>query len=395
MSVPRETLDVLVVDDEAVLCQGVRRILEPLALEIPDAGCGTDFRVRTAGSGESCLREVEARAPDILLLDYKLPGMTGLDVLNELAPAGKGILVVMITAYASLETAVRATKLGAYDFLAKPFSPDELRYVMRKASANILLARKARRLEAEKRQIRFEFLSVLAHELKAPLNAVEGYLDILRERTQGEDLHMIERSLVRIGGAKKLIFDLLDLTRIESGLKRREPRRLDLVPLLRSALESVERDAQARKLSVEVEAAPEVVLAADAGEMEIVFNNLVSNAVKYNRDGGRVRVLLRREGEGVRVEVEDTGIGMRPEDAAKLFREFVRIRSAETARVPGSGLGLSTVRKLAQLYGGDASVRSEYGKGSVFTVTLKDAPLDESLKQTQKGGTNHVTSASH
>ena len=393
MSEPRETLRVLVVDDEAVLCQGVRRILEPLTVDLPEAGGGASFQVRVVGSGEDCLREVEAAAPDILLLDYKLPGMTGIDVLNAIAPAGKGILVIMVTAYASLETAVRATKLGAYDFLAKPFSPDELRYVMRKAVTNILLSRRTRRLEAEKRQIRFEFLSVLAHELKAPLNAVEGYLDILAERTGGDELHMVRRSLARIGGAKKLIFDLLDLTRIESGLKRREPRRLDLVPLLRCALEAVDRDVRAQGLTVELDSAPEVFLDADPGEIEIVFNNLVSNAVKYNRPGGRVRASLSRRDGGVVFAVEDTGIGMRPEDAAKLFREFTRIRNAETAGVPGSGLGLSTVRKLAQIYGGDAAVSSEPGKGSVFTVTLKDAPLPAE-EQKQTGG-DYVTSASH
>lgn len=393
MSEPREVLSVLVVDDEAVLCQGVRRILEPLTVDLPEAGGGASFRVRVAGSGEDCLREVAASAPDILLLDYKLPGMTGIDVLNQIAPAGKGILVIMVTAYASLETAVRATKLGAYDFLAKPFSPDELRYVMRKAVTNILLSRRTRRLEAEKRQIRFEFLSVLAHELKAPLNAVEGYLDILAERTGGDELHMVRRSLARIGGAKKLIFDLLDLTRIESGLKRRELRRLDLVPLLRCALEAVERDVRAQGLTVEVDSAPEVFLDADPGEMEIVFNNLVSNAVKYNRPGGRVTARLSRQDGGVVFAVEDTGVGMRPEDAAKLFREFTRIRNAETAGVPGSGLGLSTVKKLAQIYGGDAAVNSEPGKGSVFTVTLKDAPLP-APEQTQTGG-DYVTSASH
>jgi len=370
VSEPRETLRVLVVDDEAVLCQGVRRILEPLTVDLPEAGGGASFQVRVVGSGEDCLREVEAAAPDILLLDYKLPGMTGIDVLNAIAPAGKGILVIMVTAYASLETAVRATKLGAYDFLAKPFSPDELRYVMRKAVTNILLSRRTRRLEAEKRQIRFEFLSVLAHELKAPLNAVEGYLDILAERTGGDELHMVRRSLARIGGAKKLIFDLLDLTRIESGLKRREPRRLDLVPLLRCALEAVDRDVRAQGLTVELDSAPEVFLDADPGEIEIVFNNLVSNAVKYNRPGGRVRASLSRRDGGVVFAVEDTGIGMRPEDAAKLFREFTRIRNAETAGVPGSGLGLSIIQGIVQQHGGEITVRSAPGEGTRFDIYL-------------------------
>jgi signal transduction histidine kinase len=112
---------------------------------------------------------------------------------------------------------------------------------------------------------------------------------------------------------------------------------------------------------------------ADPDELEIVLNNLVSNAVKYNRDGGSVTVALAREGDTVRITVADTGIGMTPEESAKLFTEFVRIKNEDTIKILGSGLGLSTVRKLAQMYGGDASVKSERGSGSIFTVILRDA----------------------
>jgi signal transduction histidine kinase len=372
VSLTREELNVLVVDDENVLCQGVRRVLEPLTVEVPEHGAQAVFRIRAVGSGEECLRQLSVQAPDVLLLDHKLPGMTGLELLNRIFSPQQSLLVVMITAYANLDTAVRATKLGAYDFLAKPFTPDELRGVMRKAATHVVLSRRTRKLEAEKRQIRFEFLSVLAHELKAPLNAVEGYMDILHERLGGEELGMVERSSARLGGMKKLIYDLLDLTRIESGAKRRELKLIDLAPLLRGAVEVVARDAQQRRIRVELEVPGPVPLHADAGEMEIIFNNLLSNAVKYNRDEGRVLARLRRDGDRVSLEVEDTGIGLTAEEMGKLFREFVRIRNDETANILGSGLGLSTVKKLARLYGGDAVVRSTAGVGSTFVVTLCD-----------------------
>jgi signal transduction histidine kinase len=105
-----------------------------------------------------------------------------------------------------------------------------------------------------------------------------------------------------------------------------------------------------------------------------VLNNLVSNAVKYNRDGGSVTVALERRDGVVKIQVADTGIGLSPEESAKLFSEFVRIKNEDTYKILGSGLGLSTVRKLAQLYDGDATVKSEKGSGSIFTVTLRDAP---------------------
>ncbi len=111
-----------------------------------------------------------------------MPGISGLEVLDRLADMQTDMLTIMITAYASIETAVSATKRGAYDFLAKPFTPDELKSTIRKAAARLILAKQARKLAEEKQQVRFEFIRVLAHELKAPLNAVAGYLELIQKR---------------------------------------------------------------------------------------------------------------------------------------------------------------------------------------------------------------------
>jgi len=109
---------------------------------------------------------------------------------------------------------------------------------------------------------------------------------------------------------------------------------------------------------------------ADRGEVEILFNNLVGNAVKYNRAGGRVDVTVAPTEGGVRVDVADTGIGLSANEASRLFQEFVRIKNGRTRMIPGTGLGLSIVKKVAQLYGGDVTVQSEPNVGSCFTVTL-------------------------
>jgi signal transduction histidine kinase len=112
------------------------------------------------------------------------------------------------------------------------------------------------------------------------------------------------------------------------------------------------------------------VLQADRGEIEIMLNNLVSNAVKYNRDGGRVDVTLSGGVEGVTMAVKDTGIGMTKEETAKLFGEFVRIKNTKTRNIMGSGLGLSILRKLANMYGGEVTVESQPDVGTTFTVRL-------------------------
>ncbi|RPI32342.1 MAG: sensor histidine kinase, partial [Actinomycetota bacterium] len=202
----------------------------------------------------------------------------------------------------------------------------------------------------------------------------EGYLNILRTTEADQNLQMIERSIVRVDGMKKLIGDLLDLTRIESGKRERVIARLDMVQLAKASMELFAVDAERRGITMELDADAGAELHADAGEAEIVLNNLISNAVKYNRDGGSVRVELRRLDGGLRISVTDTGYGLTAEEQAKLFTEFMRIKNEHTVKVLGSGLGLSTVRKIANLYEGEAGVTSETGVGSTFTVTLNDTP---------------------
>ena len=374
-----ETLHLLVVDDEMGMRLSVERALRHYSTHLPDLQQDVNFRVSQAESGEAALALIEADKPDIILLDYKLPGISGLDVLTFLKEKKQDILVVMITAYASLETAVQATKSGAFDFLAKPFTPEELRATVHKTTKHCIVQRQAAKLAEERRQIRFEFLSVLAHELKSPLAAVEGNLFIMRDHMAGEAIgeydHLVSRSLIRLEGMKKLIFDLLDLTRIESGQKKRVLAEVDICAVARQAIETHSMLASDKKVTVTFEGPEAIFLQADAGELEIIFNNLISNAVKYNKDGGSVVVAVRESGPFVSVAVRDTGIGMTKEEVARLFGEFTRIKNQKTMNILGSGLGLSILKRLSHLYGGQVTVESVPDEGSTFTVMLKKEPV--------------------
>lgn len=365
-------LTVLVVDDESGMRAGMRRALRGLTVEGGDRTCALE--VEEAADGRQALDRLAKGGVDILLLDHGMPEVTGLEVLEELRRSESETLAVMVTAYATLEMAVQATKEGAYDFLAKPFTPAELRETVLKAARHLAASRAAKRLTAEKRRVRFEFLSVLAHELKAPLGAVEGYLRLLQEGVVDDDpktlAHVVDRSLARLDGMRKLIFDLLDLTRIESGHKVREVSDVDLVEAAGRAVETFQPLAAERGIEVTLEAPDTAVLQSDSGEMEIVLNNLVSNAVKYNRDGGRVTVRVTEEPERLRLDVADTGIGMDEDEVDRLFGEFVRIKNDKTRGIEGSGLGLSILRRLARLNGGDVTVASVPDEGTTFTVTL-------------------------
>jgi signal transduction histidine kinase len=336
-----------------------------------------DFQVEQAESGERALEIIGRGPPDILLLDHKMPGISGLDVLDRVRGLQADMLTIMITAYASIETAVTATKRGAYDFLAKPFTPDELKSTVRKAATRLVLAKQARKLVEEKREVRFQFIRVLGHELQAPLNAVEGYLQMIKGQTAGDNpaayAQMLDRSILRIEGMRKLIADLLDMTHIESGRRDRQLAPIDVREVARAAMETLSSSAAARNITLHLEPDAPLTMVADRGEIEMIFNNLLSNAIKYNRDGGRVEIAIGRQPEQVVIRVSDTGIGMTAEEAARLFGEFVRIRNEKTQNVLGSGLGLSIVKKIALLYGGDATVQSRPDAGSTFTVVLHEA----------------------
>lgn len=368
-------LTVLTADDEPGIRAGVARALRDFRIPVGDDGKTWSLRVEEAADGRATLDRLDAGGVDLLLLDHGMPAATGLDVLAALHEREEPPLTVMVTAYGTLEMAVQATKEGAFDFLAKPFTPAELRGTVAKAVRHLAATREARRLAAEKRRVRFEFLSVLAHELKAPLGAVEGYLRLLHEGVVADDpqaaARIVDRCLARLEGMRKLIFDLLDLTRIESGQKTRELTDVDLAAAAAEALETVRPAADARGIRLSLAAQGDVVLHGDPGEQQIILNNLLTNAVKYNRDGGEVVVTLAGDAEAVRLAVRDTGIGMTAEEAGSLFGEFARIRNDRTRGIEGSGLGLSIVRRLARLHGGDVTVASEPDVGSVFTVTLR------------------------
>jgi len=374
-------LKVLVIDDEKHMCSAIGKALAQYNPEVKDTDEKISFSIDTAYTAEEAFRKIEKMDPDIILLDYKLPDMSGLDILQKVKFDESECLVIMITAYASLETAVSAIKSGAFDFIAKPFSPEDLRKTVFKAVQQLILARQVRKLTEEKRKVRFQFISVLGHELKAPLNAIEGYLSLIKEKALGDDvsnyMEMIERCLIRIDGMRKLIVDLLDLTRIESGEKKRELGNFNIVDIAEESVENIKMEAEKRGIEIILQAEKEIYANCDRGEILVIFNNLISNAVKYNKDNGKVWVRIKRDDGKVNIEVEDTGIGMTKEDQKKLFKEFTRIRNEKTKHILGSGLGLAIVKKIADLYNGSVSVESEPDKGSKFKVILVDKTNDK------------------
>jgi PAS domain S-box-containing protein len=481
----------LVVDDERGLREGIRRIFE-----------AEGFEVVTAENGTEGIARGREREFDIVLLDLMMPDVDGLGVLEALHARWPDTEYVMITAYAGIDTAVQATKLGATTYIPKPFTPDQILLEVRRALETRRLTLEARALRAEQERRLLEisreqsrlrtiinaigdavfvtnledeivlanpqtrslfafptsikagdriadllpdeviahiteakerlaagaellarewekepdlalvlaiktapvrdpdgsvigyvttlqdvtthkrldhqksqFVSMVAHELKAPLSAISGYLDTMQTRMLGGDLSayetMIDRSRLRLGSMIDLINDLLGISRMELGTARREIEPVDLASVAAGVVEFLAQEMAKRSITCAVRIADAVPLVDfDRDELVRVITNLVSNAIKYNRDGGEIHLTAERDDDSVLVRVRDTGIGMRAEEAALLFREFYRVKNEKTRAIPGTGLGLSIVKRIIESYHGNVQVESVFGEGTTFTLRI-------------------------
>ncbi len=367
-------LKVLVIDDEPGIRSGVSRILNNFHVTYPFMDEDYTFEVKEASTGEEGIVILDNDLPDILLLDNKLPGIQGVEVLEYVRNRKYDIVVAMITSYASLDVAVRATRDGATDFIPKPFTPQELKSSIENITKQQYLKRITHKMNQEGKKIRYQFLSVLSHELKAPLNAIEGYLRMMQEKQSGDKIDdyatPIERSLQRVQGMRNLIMDLLDFTKIRLERKEEKIEEVDLAIIARGAIITVQPYAIQMEVAVNLIIKSDTTIMADPADMEIIFNNLVSNAVKYNKPGGKAEITLDGDDNEVIVTFSDTGIGINETDRENLFTEFVRIKNEKTRNISGSGLGLSIVRKVTELYHGSIKVDSTPDVGTVFTVRL-------------------------
>ncbi len=369
-----ETLKVLVVDDEPGIRSGIERILRNFTVVFPFVEDDFAYEMIMAETGEKAIEIINAEKIDIILLDNQLPGINGIEVLEYIKEKEYDTFVMMITSYASLDLAVKATNNGAYNFVPKPFTPQELKVAIESITKQLYLKRMTQKMYKAGKQIRFQFLSVLSHELKSPINAIEGYLRIMHEKQVGENIDdymtMIDRSMERLKGMRNLILDLLDFTKLESGKKTRTIKQVDLHEIITIAMDTIKPVAIQKQVEIFFDGEEDTYLMTDRNEMEIVMNNLISNAVKYNRNEGKVNISLKKREKDIQIVVEDTGIGMTEEEMGKLFHDFVRIKNSKTQNVTGSGLGLSITKKMVELNGGTIDLKSTPDIGSAFTVTL-------------------------
>jgi signal transduction histidine kinase len=267
-------------------------------------------------------------------------------------------------------------KAGAYDFLPKPFVPDELRLIVRRGFERRRLLQVSRQCEVDRELQRRRFVTFVSHQLKTPLVAVHQYLDVLRRLDDGPEgaarrREWLERCLARTEELRRLIDDWLTLAELEGGRLGRRRVPVDVAAAIRPVVATYEGLAARDGITITAEL-PETpcTIRGDPTCLGVLFDNLVANAIKYNRPGGRVRVRAAAHPGEVVVEVIDTGIGIPAAALPRLFDEFFRVARPGAPGVEGTGLGLPICRRIASEHGGVIDVESAEGVGSTFRVRL-------------------------
>lgn len=487
-----EKINILVVDDEKGIREGCRRIL-----------ASEGYSVDVGSNGKEGLELAKSKQYDLLLVDLMMPVMGGIELMEELRRFDSEIIMIVVTGFATIETAVDAMRHGAYDYVPKPFTPDQLLAVVNRGLEKRRLSQQALRLIEERDQkllevaneksklhtivssiadgilvintehqlvlwnpaaikmlglsgqletgkeingiipqqdligiidkgfspessqytiiseeivlpapqkktimvnvskvrdetgrdlgvvatlsdittlkeineIKSQFVAMVTHELRAPLSAIEGYLSAYLTGAAGNDpkmyQQMMERAKQRAHSLLELVNDLLQYSKLESKSVARKKELLDISDIIAGTVELLKGQGAAKDIRFELNI-PDALpfIEADKAEMEQLFTNLVSNAIKYNVKNGKVTVDAKPDGHFLNISVSDTGIGIDEESLPCVFDEFFRVCGPETRYVTGTGLGLSIVKKIVESHFGQIKVESKVGKGTTFTVML-------------------------
>jgi signal transduction histidine kinase len=346
--------DVLIVDD----------FPDTLAL-YQDVLAEDGHRVRVAQSGVEALRIVEAREPELVLLDVSMPGMDGVEVLRRLrGRRGGGPSVIMLTAARREPHAIEAgLKEGADAYLTKPIDSRELLARVRAALETFRLRRV---LEAQRR----DHIAMLVHDLRHPLSS----LGLMAEVLESEDLaHEERRSAVAqmrtmCSEMARLVDGVLVASRLEAGVFSVEPRKVPLRAIVEPMLRVFTPVATRRRVVLEFEGSLDLELNADPQKLRQALDNLVANALKFTPRGGRVRVRVWRERNEVTLEISDTGPGIAPAERDSIFDRYKQGSRGRAAG--GAGLGLAIARGIAEAHGGSIAVSAGEAGGASFRIVL-------------------------
>ena len=395
----------LVVDDEESLRITTAAIFE-----------NEGYIVHTASSGDEAIALLSDGDYDLVLTDLHMEGGDGLSVLNQIRQQAPLTISVVLTGFASVESAIAALQEGAYDYLVKPCDIESMKHTIRRGvehrrlmlaeqkarmdlqQLNLDLERRIEERTAELKRLNVEladanrakdvFLATLSHELRTPLTPVVGWIKLLRsgsldEKSVAQALDAIERNAWL---QSRLIDDLLDTSRIATGKLHFEPKPTDLNTVVKAAVDTVRSSAATRNIDLSLSLWPvSLIVMGEPVRLQQIAWNLVSNAIKFTEPGGKVRVTTGLNGAQAYLEVVDTGVGIEPEFLPHVFDRFRQADGSTSRRHGGLGLGLAIADGLAKMHGAKLEAESEgVGQGSRFIFRIALAPGGKAAPETIK-----------
>src|SRR6266851_1883132 len=408
----------LVVDDEESVAVTMGAILEM-----------DGYSVSVTMSGADALRQIREMPFDLVLTDLRLDDIDGLTILSEICRVHPDTVTIILTGYASMESAIKALREGAYDYLVKPCDVDELRAVVARGierrQLGLQLKERLGELETANRTIRelnqdlelridaataqlqvrmqelataleqlqeidrlkSRFLSMASHELKTPLTSISGLAQVLLRRMrrrlemgrpndeewqEEQDGHVGRLELLNSQTARlgRLVDELLDVSRIESGKLEFRLQPVDMAQLLGEVAERMQLSTTQHTISVDLKGAAENPVDADRDHLEQVLDNLVSNAIKFSPEGGTIMLRVREQGDTVVISIKDPGVGIPGDQLDAVFGLFYQAEDPVSRRTGGMGLGLYISKEIISRHGGRIWAESQPGAGSTFNFSL-------------------------
>jgi two-component system, NtrC family, sensor kinase len=369
-----DPIRLLLVDDEADFRRAIARRLTKRGITPAEAA-----------NGEECLQLLAEQPMDVVVLDVKMPGMNGIEVLARIKEKHPETEVILLTGHATTPDGVAGIKSGAFDYLTKPIELEQLVSKIQQAHDKILRAAEKKReatyrARMEQQMIATERLASLgtlatgvAHEINNPLAIIKesaGWMRLILKNPQMADIPRREDLEKAIGKIENAIERARRIThQLLGSVQRQEAAVVEvhLPALVTETLELLHREIVNRNVSVQRQVSPEAeTVWSDPYQLRQVLINLLSNAVQASADGGRIEVRLQPHGEGIALEIADTGKGIPKENLVKIFEPFFSTKPPGE----GTGLGLFVTRGIVEKLGGRITVKSRLGAGACFRVEL-------------------------
>jgi two-component system sensor histidine kinase/response regulator len=358
-----KTPRILIIDDEEVVLDSCKQILRK-----------ENYVISTVSNGDLGLEVLPEFEPDLVFVDLKMPGLSGLEVLNKIKGIDPNIVTIVITGYSTVASAIDSMKNGAYDFLPKPFTPEEFRMITHRGIERRKLVLETIALKHEKEMLREHFAAVVSHELKSPLSAVQQNLYLLEielsEILNEDQKNRIERMKSKVNDLIDLIHSWLRVISVDVNRLKENFNNISIETIIIKAIENVEPLATRKQINIiSPKSNLKLNIYGDEGTLVEALGNVLGNAIKYSQVGGQIEINLDLIETYLQISISDKGIGISKEDIPFIFEDFFTGETGQKIE-KGSGLGLAITRRIIEAHDGSITVSSVLGEGTTVMIKL-------------------------